>query len=130
MRFRLELVFKKDIATENLGSPVRLSRLEFRIEHLQRQLPHERFVRISDDVADLRERSEFFGRTLRVASCDNDASCRISGRYAADHLSRVSISFFRDRAGVDDDDIGREWRIRASRRRIQQLLLDSSAFGL
>ena len=76
MCFGFEFVLEKDVAAENFCSAIRLCGLELQVEHLERELPHHRFVGVADNVTDLRKRCHFVGRALRVATRHDD-SCEI-----------------------------------------------------
>lgn len=64
---------------------------------------HSVLVRIADNLAYPRERSNFPWRALRVASRYNDLRFGILAVDAANRCPRVAIGCRRDRAGVQDN---------------------------
>jgi hypothetical protein len=66
----------------------------------------EGFVAVADDGGYSGKRGEFFGNSLCVATCGNDAGLRVLAMSAADVGAGFAVGFGSDAAGVDDDHIG------------------------
>jgi hypothetical protein len=77
-----------------------------------------------------RQSGQLFRRALRVATGDDNARMRIAGSNTPDQLPCFAIRFFGDSAGVDNNDIRGERRLRRHCHTVQQFLLDCCAFGL
>jgi hypothetical protein len=88
------------------------------------------FVGIADHPGDARESGEFFGGALRVAPSDNQADGRVGSVKLANGVAGLSICGGRDRAGVEDNDVGSSGLGGGSATAVEQLALDGSAIGL
>jgi hypothetical protein len=87
-------------------------------------------VRIADDETDALEPGDFFGRTLRITSGDDNASCWIATFYAANRSSRILVGGGGDGAGVEHDHFGVVRRNAARKAAFQQLALNRRAVCL
>ena len=89
-----------------------------------------RFVGIADDPGDTGKRRQFFWSALGIASGDDDADGGIGGVELADGVAGLGVGGSRDRAGVDDDDVGGAGRGDRGAATVKQLALEGSAIGL
>ena len=64
------------------------------------------FALVGDDFGDARQRGDFLRRPRGVAAHHDDPRSGISGGQLADRLPAFGVAFVRDRAGVDDAQIG------------------------
>ena len=63
------------------------------------------FVRVADHASYARQRGDFCGSALRVASGDDDFCLRAVAMDAADEGTGAAIGIRRHAAGIDDNDI-------------------------
>src|SRR5882724_665652 len=102
MRTRLQIALEENIAAEDFGTATRIAIV---IEHVEREPADERLMGIANDILNARQACDLFRSTLGVAACDDDSSFRISRSDSPDQVSGIPIGFFRDGAGVDDNDV-------------------------
>jgi CheY-like chemotaxis protein len=87
-------------------------------------------VRITDNVGYSRQRRQFFGSALRIATGDDDSSQGVLAVNSANGSAGILVCRGRDRASIQNND----FRVRGRRRAFQsaffELPLNASAIGL
>ena len=88
------------------------------------------FVGVADDPGDAGKGGEFFWGALGIATGDDHANSGIGSMEFANGVAGLGIGGGRDRAGVDDNDVGSVGRADGSAAAVKQLALEGSAIGL
>src|SRR5580704_4467567 len=87
-------------------------------------------MRIANDEAYARQRRDFCGGTLRIASGDYDSRLRILAAHAADGSPRILVGGGCDRAGVQHDHRGLRRCVGTGKTALLELTFESCAVGL
>lgn len=81
---------------------------------------------VAHDCGDAGHAGEFMRRALGVAAGDDDSGRRIPAVRTADKGAGSAVGFGGYAAGIDDDDVGREWLVFGKR---PQMSCDGLAIG-
>jgi len=87
-------------------------------------------MRITDDQTHSRDRQNFFGSTLRVATGDDNFGVGVLAAHATDGRSRVVVCARSDGAGIENDDGGLRRIGRARQSALLELTFKSSPVRL
>ncbi len=77
-----------------------------RVMFLEHDFGELMFVRVADHSGYARQRGDFFGSALGVASGDNNFCQRILALHAANGGAGILIGGIGDGAGIQDDEVG------------------------
>jgi hypothetical protein len=120
VRRRLEFPLQKNAAAENFRAAVSL---EFFLEDILGELADKQLMGIADNIADLRESRQFLRRALGITTSKDNLRVGIASRDSSDHLTDLTVGFFRDRTGVHDHDIRVECGLRHASAGVDEFLL-------
>ena len=87
-------------------------------------------MRIADDPGYAGKCGQLFGSALSVTTGDDDADGGVGGVEFSNGVASLGVGGGRDRAGVDDDDVGGGGRDGKGTTTVKQLALEGSAIGL
>lgn len=128
-----DIVLLEDVADEDGGEKFfggNKIRRRGCAERVREEVGDLRFVRITDDVGDAGECSEFLRGALGVAAGDYNAGGRIGDMELTDSIAGLGVGSGSDGAGVEDDDVSGFDGTGQGAATLEELAFDGVAVGL